>query len=87
MRQSQKLESLGLLAGGIAHDFNNILSGVIGYTELAMSKIGDNPSLEKNLKAVLTAGHRAKDLVSQILAFARQTGEEAKPVRLADSCG
>ncbi|MBI9101775.1 MAG: PAS domain-containing protein [Spirochaetales bacterium] len=82
LRQSQKLESVGLLAGGIAHDFNNILSGIIGYTELSLDLAAPGSPLFKMLKQVLTASDRAKELVSQILAFARQSEDEVLPVRV-----
>lgn len=82
LRQAQKLESIGLLAGGIAHDFNNILGAVIGYSELALAQVERSTVLENYLRQVLIAGLRAKDLVSQILAFARQSDEEIKPVRV-----
>ncbi len=78
--QSRKIETVGTLAGGIAHDFNNILSAIIGYTELALSKAETNTKLYKDLQEVFHAGERAKDLVKQILLFSRQSEFERKPV-------
>ena len=82
LKQSQKMESIGNLAGGIAHDFNNILSSVLGFTELALDDISKGTPLEDNLQEVYTAGKRARDLVKQILAFARQSDEVLKPIRV-----
>jgi len=82
LRQAQKMESIGSLAGGIAHDFNNILTSVIGFTELSLDEVEKGTHLEDNLQEIYTAGKRAKDLVSQILAFARQSEEELKPIQV-----
>ena len=82
LRHSQQLESIGNLAGGIAHDFNNILSSVIGYTELSLDVVEKGTLLEDNLQEVYTAGKRARDLVKQILAFARQSEEEKKLIQV-----
>jgi PAS domain S-box-containing protein len=82
LRQAQKMESIGTLAGGIAHDFNNILSSIIGYTELALDDVAKGTPQEDNLQEVYTAGKRARDLVKQILAFARQSDEEQKPIQV-----
>ncbi len=83
LRQSHKMEAIGTLAGGIAHDFNNILSSIIGFTELALDDVEKGTLLEDNLRQVLTAGNRAKDLVKQILAFARQSDEQVKPIQVS----
>jgi len=83
LRQAQKMESIGTLAGGIAHDFNNILSAIIGYTELAKNDAGSGSRMENYLEEVLAAGERAKQLVRQILTFARQTDEDAKPIQVS----
>ena len=80
LHQAQKMEAIGTLAGGIAHDFNNILSSIIGYTELSIDDVEKGSLLEENFREVLNAGFRARDLVKQILTFARQTDEETKPV-------
>jgi len=82
LRQAQKMESIGTLAGGIAHDFNNILSAIIGYTELSLYDAAKGTPLENNLQGVYRAGIRARDMVKQILAFARQSDEEQRPIRV-----
>ena len=78
----QKMESIGQLAGGIAHDFNNILSSIIGFTELTLDDVEKDSMMEDNLQEIYTAGKRAKELVRQILTFARQSEEEVKPLQV-----
>ncbi len=80
---AHKMESIGTLAGGIAHDFNNILSSVIGFTELSLDEVEKGTKLEENLQEVYIAGKRARDLVKQILTFARQAEEEVKPIQIS----
>ncbi len=80
LRQAQKMEAIGTLAGGIAHDFNNILAAILGYADMAKEDSPKGSSVAEDLDKVLQAGHRAKDLVKQILAFSRQA--EAEPMLL-----
>ena len=70
LRESQRLESLGLLAGGVAHDFNNLLVGILGNAELALQRPVVDPGLRECLDEIQRAGDRAAGLVRQILAFA-----------------
>jgi PAS domain S-box-containing protein len=69
LSQSQRLESLGLLAGGIAHDFNNLMSGIYGPIELALGGRLD-PESASNLSLALASMGRARDLTRQLLTFA-----------------
>ena len=82
LQQAQKMESIGNLAGGIAHDFNNILSSIIGFTELALDDVDKDSAVKDSLQEVYKAGKRAKDLVWQILTFARQTDDPIKPIQV-----
>jgi PAS domain S-box-containing protein len=83
LQQSQKMEAIGTLAGGITHDFNNILGAILGYTELAILDAKDERKIGQHLEKIQEAGHRARDLVNQILAFSRQTKQERFPVQLS----
>jgi PAS domain S-box-containing protein len=70
LNQSQRLESLGLLAGGIAHDFNNLLGGIFGYLEIATHSVNDN-DVQTYLGTALATIDRAKGLTQQLLTFAK----------------
>ena len=81
LRQAQKMEAIGALASGIAHDFNNILTPILGYSELALTRITPDNPLTSDLRQITRAGLRAKDLIQQILAFSRQAPQERQPLR------
>jgi PAS domain S-box-containing protein len=83
LQQARKMESFGTLAGGIAHDFNNILGIIIGNTELAMDDLPKWNPARLNLEEVLNASFRARDVVRQLLSFARETKLEKKPINIA----
>ncbi len=81
--RAQKMEAIGTLAGGIAHDFNNIVTAILGFTDLVMNDIPEGTKTRRRLTYVREAGLRARDLIKQILSFARQTDTGRRPVRLA----
>ncbi|QJB57377.1 transporter substrate-binding domain-containing protein [Pseudodesulfovibrio sp. zrk46] len=82
LRQSQKLEELGTLAGGIAHDFNNIIGAIQGYAELALPSVELESRAHVNLKNILNAASRAKEMVHQILIFSRRKEPEKRLISL-----
>lgn len=81
--QAQKMEAIGTLAGGIAHDFNNILASIIGYSELALNDAEKKKTVKvTDVQEVIKSGLRAKELVKQILTFARRNKSELVPVKV-----
>ena len=82
LRQSQKLESLGVLSGGIAHDFNNLLTTILGNANLgAMQLPPESPALPY-LRQIEQATLRAADLTRQLLAYAGKGRLEVRAVDL-----
>ncbi|THB73042.1 MAG: response regulator [Desulfobacteraceae bacterium] len=81
--QSQKMEALGALAGGIAHDFNNILSGIFGYSQLALSHLDAPDKAKGNIEQIMVGARKATDLVQQILAFTRKSEQENQPLKVS----
>lgn len=82
LAQSQKLESIGLLAGGIAHDFNNIIGAILGYASFMKNKISGDHQFYKYLDTIERSAVRAAELTSQLLAFARGGKYNVTPVNL-----
>lgn len=80
LRQSQKMEAIGLLAGGVAHEFNNMLSVILGNAEMSLGEIQADDTLKEHLQAIAEAANRGADITRQLLAFARK--EAASPIVL-----
>ena len=83
MQQTQKLESLGVLAGGIAHDFNNLLMGILGNADLALSKSPPESPVRAYIRNIDTAAQRAADLANQMLAYSGKGRFVVEPIDLS----
>jgi PAS domain S-box-containing protein len=82
VRQTQKLESLGVLAGGIAHDFNNLLSAIGGNLELARMNLAPQPAASPFLDRIEKILRRASQLTQQMLAYSGKGHLVVKPLEL-----
>jgi len=69
MKQTQKLESLGVMAGGIAHEFNNLLMGVLGNADLALEDLTEASPARQCVREIRKTGRRAAELTKQMLAY------------------
>jgi len=70
IQETQRLESLGVLAGGIAHDFNNILLAILGNANLARLSADGGKDVSNHLEQIEEGAMRAADLCKQLLAYA-----------------
>ena len=82
LRETQKLESLGLLAGGIAHDFNNLLTGILGNANLARRSTVPS-EIDACLEQIEQSTERAAELCGQMLAYAGKGRFEIEHVDLS----
>ena len=69
IQETQRLESLGVLAGGIAHDFNNLLTGILGYASLSKMHLSASSEVQPFLTEIETTAAKAADLCKQMLAY------------------
>jgi PAS domain S-box-containing protein len=74
--QSAKLAAVGELAAGVAHELNNPLTGVLGFAEVLLREVGPDSPLQRDLETIVIEARRARDIVRNLLNFARQTKPE-----------
>ena len=72
LRQSQKMEAIGLLAGGISHDFNNLLAIIRNYASFVAEEIEVHDPKHQDLQEVIRAANRGAQLTRQLLTFSRR---------------
>ena len=80
--QTQKLESLGVLAGGIAHDFNNMLAGILGNVGLLLIQTPERSPLRGKLEQIRLVSERASELTNQLLAYSGKGNFIIRPLEL-----
>jgi two-component system cell cycle sensor histidine kinase/response regulator CckA len=85
LRNSQRLEMLGLLAGGFAHDLNNLLAAIRGQAALAATEPGTAPAVLESLEAIQLATTKAKMLSLNMLALGKPRDEEVRRFPLCAS--
>lgn len=85
LAQSQKMESLGLMAGGVAHDFNNLLTVITGYGSILEQQLMKaDEKTKKSVAQMLTAAEKAQDLTSSLLAFSRKKIVKPSTIKIND---
>ena len=80
--QSQKMESIGVLAGGIAHDFNNILNIIQGYAYILRGHETQDKEIGESLTVINETVHRGAALVQQLLTLARKSPIKVESVNV-----
>jgi PAS domain S-box-containing protein len=83
LRQSQKMEAVGLVTGSIAHDFNNVLHVIRGYSAILMKEVQDEETLE-GLRHIDQAAQHAAEFTRQLLAYSRQQALVPELVNLSE---
>jgi signal transduction histidine kinase/CheY-like chemotaxis protein len=80
--ETQRLETIGVLAGGIAHDFNNLLTSMLGNADLLRAGLRAGTPEHQLAGEVLLAGRRSADLTRQLLAYAGHASYVVRPLDL-----
>jgi PAS domain S-box-containing protein len=82
LRRAQKMEAIGQLTAGLAHDFNNALHVVLGNLGRVEARLRDEAEARKALGRAKRAGEHVAALTRQLLAFARRSRLQPRPVAL-----
>lgn len=72
LQQARRMETIGSFSSGIAHNFNNIVGAILGYAEIAETRIRTGGRPASSVAEIRRAGERARELVDQILSFGRR---------------
>ncbi|HET9994141.1 MAG TPA: PAS domain S-box protein [Candidatus Acidoferrum sp.] len=72
LAHSEKMATIGRLVSGVAHEVNNPLAAILGFTDLLLENPEVPAAAREDLKIILHETQRTKDIVQDLLSFARQ---------------
>jgi len=84
LTRSEKLAALGEMAAGVAHEINNPLGGILLYSNLVLEEIPENGTARENMQKIIHQTNRCKNIVQDLLDFARAPTGEMLPLQIND---
>ena len=82
LMHAEKMAAVGQLVSGVAHEVNNPLTAILGFADLLMENNELPESARKDLRVILQEAQRTKQIVQNLLSFARQMPPQRKPVQV-----
>jgi two-component system NtrC family sensor kinase len=82
LMHAEKMAAVGQLVSGVAHEVNNPLTAILGFTDLLMENPELPESARRDLRVILQEAQRTKQIVQNLLSFARQMPPQRQPVQL-----